>query len=107
MRRNYSKGTLVGRPYSGVHDQGHVAVLLGSGKTSPLLQSYSYCVKEPCPTVKPGVNANLTLEEAYETLFFANFTYAVAPEDWLLSVATDATDATADVAHGHGNGNGH
>eukprot|EP00729_Bicosta_minor_P002524 gene2524-14781_t len=85
LERNYTRGTLVGRPYLGIHDQGHVAVLLGTGKTSPLLQSYSYCKTEPCPVVKPGVNADLTLEQAYTTLFFANFTYAVAPEDWLLS----------------------
>ena len=73
----------VGR--AGVHDQGHVAVLLGHGPTSPLLQSYSDCKVEPCPETYPGVNSNLTLEEAYRTKFFANFTYAVAPEDWLVA----------------------
>lgn len=89
ITRNYSKGTLVGRRYSGVHDQGHVAVLLGEGRASRLLQSYSDCKVEPCPIVTPGVNANLTLEAAYSSLFFANFTYAVAPEDWLVSAEAE------------------
>ena len=58
INADYPRGTLLGRPYSSVHDQGHVAVLLGRGADAPLLQSYSDCKVEPCPIVVPGVNAN-------------------------------------------------
>ena len=81
--RAYPRGTLLGRPYRSVSDQGHVAVLLGEGRTAPLLQSYSDCAVEPCPITTPGVTSNLTLEEAVRTLSFCQFTYAVAPEDWI------------------------
>jgi len=88
INKKYSRGTLLGRPYSSVHDQGHVAVLLGEGKDGKLLQSYVQpgpdCPSEPCKKVIPGVSANLTLEEAYQSLSFCNFTYAIAPEDWLV-----------------------
>ena len=46
---NYSRGTLLGRPYRSVHDQGHVAILLGSGRTGKLLQSYSDCRRRAVP----------------------------------------------------------
>ena len=58
-------------------------MLLGEGRTAPLLQSYSDCAVEPCPITTPGVTSNLTLEEAVRTLSFCQFTYAVAPEDWI------------------------
>ena len=83
LRQNYSRGTLLGRPYRSVSDQGHVAVLLGSGRGARLLQSYSDCKVEPCPIVEPGVTSRMTLDEAYHTLFFCKFTYAIAPEDWI------------------------
>ena len=47
---SWPRGTLLGRPYFGVHDQGHVAVLLGAGKTGKLLQSYVM----PGPGCPPG-----------------------------------------------------
>ena len=80
---NYSRGTLLGRPYRSVHDQGHLAILLGSGRTGKLLQSYSDCPVEPCPIVVPGVTSRLTLEQAYHKHSFCRFTYAVAPEKWI------------------------
>jgi len=87
---NYSRGTLVGRRYAGVHDQGHVAVLLGDGADAPLLQSYSDCATEAqgCTLVTPGVTVNWTLREAVQQQFFAHFQYAIAPEDWLLPTRT-------------------
>ena len=83
LEEDYPRGTLLGRKYRGVHEQGHVAVLLGVGADAPLLQSYSDCPTEPCPIVTPGVNANLTLREAHDKLPFCKFEYAVRPEDWL------------------------
>ena len=83
---NYSRGTLLGRPYRSVHDQGHVTVLLGNGRTAQLLQSYSSCAVEPCPIVTPGVTSKLTLEQAYSQLSFCRFTYAIAPEHWMVGV---------------------
>jgi len=87
----YPRGTLLGRPYFGVHDQGHVAVLLGIGKTGRLLQSYVQpgpdCPPgvEPCNKTTPGVDASYTLEEAFTALpWFCNFTYAILPDDWLV-----------------------
>ena len=93
LRAHYSRGTLLGRRYRGVHDQGHVAVLLGDGADAPLLQSYSDCPTEAqgCTIVTPGVTANWTLREAVDKLFFARFEYAIAPEHWLLP-ATAGTD---------------
>ena len=74
--------------YEGVADQGHVAVLLGEGRDAALLQSYAVCppgVPEPClGHTEPGLNSNLTLQQAHDTLPFCKFTYMVAPEDWLL-----------------------
>ena len=92
---NYTRGTLLGRKYTGVHDQGHVAVLLGEGADAKILQSYSNCATEArgCTSVVPGVTANWTLRQATQQLFFARFTYAVAPEDWLLPAARAARAA--------------
>ena len=82
------RGTLLGMKYRGVSDQGHVAVLLGDGPDAALLQSFAACPGgvEPCPQITyPGLNANLTLAQAHNSLPFCKFTYMVAPEDWLLA----------------------
>jgi len=76
INKNYPKGTLVGSPYRNVNDQGHTAVLLGSGKNSMLLHSDR----------ASGVTSNMTLEEAYNTLSWCRFTYAVVPQEWLQPV---------------------
>jgi hypothetical protein len=91
INKKYPRGTLLGRPYSGIHDQGHVAVLLGEGRNAQLLQSYVQpgpdCPSEPCKKVIPGVSANLTLEQAYNSLSFCKFTYAIEPEHWLIAAS--------------------
>lgn len=93
----YPRGTLLGRPYKSVADQGHVAVVLEPGLNGNILQSYSTCTIEPCPIVLPGVVSNWTLGEAYAQLPFCDFEYAVLPADWLLGkpASTPVSNALA------------
>lgn len=81
---SWPRGTLLGRRYASVSDQGHVAVVLEPGLNGRILQSYSICKVEPCPIVTPGVVANFTLRQALELLPFCDFEYAVRPEHWLM-----------------------
>jgi hypothetical protein len=89
VHKSYPRGTLLGRRYKSVSDQGHVAVLLGEGPDAPLLQSYVQpgpdCPSEPCNKTTPGVGSNLTLQQAYSSLSFCKFEYAVLPQDWLIA----------------------
>lgn len=84
IEKSYPRGTLLGRPYRNVQDQGHTAVLLGDGPTSLLLQASG----------TPGVNTDLTLLQAYESLPFCDFTYAVLPENWLIRTAEVIPEVT-------------
>ena len=94
LSKNYTRGTLLGRPYRSVSDQGHVAILLGTGRSAALLQSFSY----QYPSGRPGVTTHLTLEEMYLKYSFGRFTYAIAPEDWIGS--DDAIEAPRDGKDG-------
>merc|ERR1711865_1333147 len=57
ITKNYPRGTLLGRPYVSVSDQGHTAVMLGQGPNGKVLQSYVKpgpdCPSEPCARVTP------------------------------------------------------
>ena len=81
---DYERGTLLGKRYHSVSNQGHVAVLLGSGPDARLLQSYANSGPKGADPTHPGVNSNLTLAECNARLEFCRFDYAVAPGDWLL-----------------------
>lgn len=63
----YPVGTLIGRKYRNIEDQGHVAIIL---QDNMVLQSF----------LGGGVNANYTLEESHAGWYYE---YTVAPEHWL------------------------
>ncbi len=65
--QKYPSGTLVGRRYRGVNNQGHVAVVLANGH---VLQSIP----------DEGVNKTYTLKQSHGKGYYE---YAVLPEDWL------------------------
>jgi cell wall-associated NlpC family hydrolase len=65
--RKYPAGTLIGRYYKDVKDQGHVAVVLADGH---VLQSIP----------KEGVNRTYTVQQSNGKGYYD---YAVLPEDWL------------------------
>jgi len=72
-RASYPAGTLIGRYYRNVQDQGHVAVVLPNGH---VLQSYANAYGGS----QPGANARWTLAESDAGGFYE---YYVLPEDWL------------------------
>lgn len=63
----YPAGTLIGRHYENVNNQGHVAVILADGH---VLQSIP----------KEGVNKTYTIKQSHGKGYYE---YAVMPEDWL------------------------
>lgn len=67
VKKTYPEGTLIGRKYRSVQDQGHVAVVL---KNKKLLQSY--------PGV--GVCINVSISDSHNGWYYE---YAVLPQDWL------------------------
>ncbi|MBI4512396.1 MAG: C40 family peptidase [Deltaproteobacteria bacterium] len=69
---SYPAGTLVGRYFRSVKDQGHVAVVLGDGR---VLESNSNRFGSPYP----GVNTSKRLKNWRPSYY----EYAVLPEDWL------------------------
>jgi hypothetical protein len=69
----WPEGTLIGRKYRDIGDQGHVAVVLANGK---LLQSFAMSAG----ATTPGVNAKYTIADAVGVY---TFEYAVLPQDWL------------------------
>lgn len=72
-RTSYPAGTLIGRYYRDVYDQGHVAVVLPNGH---VLQSYANAFGG----TDPGVNARWTVAESDAGYFYE---YYVLPRDWL------------------------
>jgi cell wall-associated NlpC family hydrolase len=67
VEQKYPAGTLIGRKYRGVNDQGHVAVILADGH---VLQSIP----------KEGVNKTYTVKQSDGRGYYE---YAVLPEHWL------------------------
>ena len=69
INKKYPEGTLIGRKYYNIEDQGHVAVVLKNGK---LLQSYP----------NAGVTDNITIAQSHMGHYYE---YAVLPQNWLCS----------------------
>lgn len=69
----YPEGTLIGRKYRDVDDQGHLAVILEDGK---VLQSFA----TTSGATTPGVNTTFTVIQSHAGGYYE---YAVMPEDWL------------------------
>jgi len=67
VHHKYPAGTLIGRHYRGVKDQGHVAVVLAGGH-----------VLQAIPD--EGVNKTYTVKQSNGKGYYE---YAVLPEDWL------------------------
>lgn len=70
---DYPTGTLIGRRFRDVNDQGHLAVVLDGDL---VLQSFAWEMGGS----EPGVNATYTVVESDGDGFYE---YAVLPEDWL------------------------
>jgi hypothetical protein len=71
--RDYPPGTLLGRYYRDVYDQGHVAVVIEGGY---VLQSYA----DAYGGTYPGVNDWWTVAQSHAGYYYE---YAVLPDDWL------------------------
>ena len=69
----WPEGTLIGRDYRDVGDQGHLAVVLRNGK---VLQSFA----SAAGATTPGVNTAYTVIQSHAGHYYE---YAVLPEDWL------------------------
>lgn len=68
------RGDAVYRPYFNVLDQGHIAIAIGNGSDSTLLQCFAWNNN----TTLPGVNDNFTLEESHSGWYY---THIIKRED--------------------------
>jgi cell wall-associated NlpC family hydrolase len=73
VTQTYPAGTLIGRRYRSMRDQGHVAVVLGNGR---VLQSFATKRGDTAP----GVNDTYTVQESHGAGYYE---YAVLPQYWL------------------------
>eukprot|EP01012_Entosiphon_sulcatum_P050637 TRINITY_DN6952_c0_g1_i1.p1 TRINITY_DN6952_c0_g1~~TRINITY_DN6952_c0_g1_i1.p1 ORF type:complete len:191 (+),score=24.17 TRINITY_DN6952_c0_g1_i1:48-620(+) len=76
LTANYPRGTLLGRYYRSVSDQGHVAVVVSPGRNGVILQSSASAYL----ATSPGINNKTTLYKANTGNYFE---YAVLPGSWL------------------------
>jgi hypothetical protein len=70
---DYPTGTLIGRGFRDVNDQGHLAVVLDGDM---VLQSFAWEMGGS----EPGVNSTYTVSQSDDGGFYE---YAVRPQDWL------------------------
>lgn len=70
INKEYPTGTLIGRKYKNVKDQGHVALTVNRQNKTYVLQSFD----------KEGVNMKYTLKESHDGGYYQ---YAVLPENWV------------------------